>query len=189
MWSSRPVQPPASGQNTAPGAGAPTPSNPAADARLNLLLTYGGWQPDSWADRLPTLLAPMGINCVRASGAGDAARLIQAGPFHLAVVDLRLPLEGCPKTNPGAEEGGARVLELLSRLDCPPPTLVVRRNRSSRDDTREMEAALRAGAFAVIDQPVDLELMLKVLSRALQRFYRGQWPGCTPPPTRARFPQ
>ena len=187
MWSSRPSQPYSNGHPAATGTGAPTTGN-ASDARLNLLLTYGGWQPDSWADRLPTLLAPMGIQCARASGASDAARLIQSGPFHLAVVDLRLPLDGCAKSNPGAEEGGARVLELLSRLECPPPTLVVRRNRSSRDDTREMEAALRAGAFAVIDQPVDLELMLKVLSRALQRFYRGQWPGCTPPPNRARFP-
>ena len=51
-----------------------------------------------------------------------------------------------------------------------------------------MEAALRAGAFAVIDQPVDLELMLKVLSRAMQRFYRGQWPCHAPPPNRSRFP-
>lgn len=164
----------------------PTPTGEPAQppqtgeaGRFNVLLTFGGWQTDSWADRLPTLLAPMGVTCLRATAASEAADLLRTTRVHLAVVDLRLPLSG-----PGlgaqpspVEEGGPRVLELLRRLEQPPPTVVVRRNRSTRDDAREMEAALRAGAFAVIDQPVDLELMLKTMSRALERFYAGRWPG------------
>ncbi|HRQ72173.1 MAG TPA: hypothetical protein PLU35_04005, partial [Phycisphaerales bacterium] len=81
------------------------------------------------------------------------------------------------------EEGGPRLLEILRRLDQPPPTVVVKRARSHRDDCREIAAALRAGAFAVIDRPHgpnDLEVMLEVLRRCLLRFYRGRWPGPDP---------
>jgi hypothetical protein len=48
-----------------------------------------------------------------------------------------------------------------------------------------MSAALRSDAFAIVDRrSADVELMLKVLQRALERFYQGRWPGCphhTPP--------
>ena len=77
------------------------------------------------------------------------------------------------------EEGGTRVLDLLARLNQPPPTVVIKRSRSHRDDCRDIAAALRAGAFAVVDRPRDvrdLELMLEVLRRCMGRFYMGRWP-------------
>jgi hypothetical protein len=91
-------------------------------------------------------------------------------------VDLSLPLENAPAP---AEEAGPRLLELLARLDQPPPTVIVKRSRSHRDDSRELAAALRAGAFAVIDRPEGahgLEILLEVLRRCLRRHYQGRWP-------------
>ena len=146
--------------------------------RLNLLLSYAGWQPESWVDRLPPLLEPMGIRSLRAGSGREATQVIQANPIHIAVVDLGLPLD--QSDSAPSEEGGPRLLELLARLDQPPPTVVVKRSRSHRDDCREIAAALRAGAFAVIDrprQPSDLEILLDVLRRCLSRHYRGRWPG------------
>lgn len=157
-----------------------------AGGRLNLLLSYGGCQPDPWVNRLPPLLEPMGVTSYQASTGKDATRVIQMVPIHIAVVDLGLPLD-CGKTEEAnhAEEGGTRLLELLSRLHQPPPTIVVKRGRTHRDDCREINAALRLGAFAVVDRPrevTDLNLILEVLRRALTRFYKGRWPDAPPNP-------
>ncbi len=151
--------------------------------RLNLLLSYAGWQPDSWADRLPRLLEPMGVRALRASTGRHASLVMQQSTIHIAIVDLGLPLDEAAGPGPAesaVEEGGARLLELIGRLASPPPTVVVKRSRTHRDDNREIAAALRSGAFAVVDRPRDpndLELMLEVMRRCLRRYYKGLWPG------------
>jgi CheY-like chemotaxis protein len=156
------------------GARGPREAGPAAGGRLNLLLSYAGFQPEPWVVHLPRLLEPMGVTSMRAGTGQEATRLIQTHRIHLAVVDLGLPL--CDD----GEEGGARLLELLKRLDAPPPTVAVKPPKTIADDRRCLNAALRCGAFAVVDRPRDagdLNLMLDVLRRALSRFYAGRWPG------------
>ena len=145
--------------------------------RLNLLLSAPSWRPESWADRLPPLLAPMGIASVQARSARAAERFITAMPIHIAVVDLTLPLD--ERIDPSqAEEAGTRILDLLARLANPPPTVVIQSPRGQRDAARCMNTALRCGAFAVVDRTAaDLELMLGIMQRCLARFYGGSWPG------------
>lgn len=155
---------------------------PGGDARLNLLLSYAGWQPDPLISRLPMLLQPMGIRSLTATTGREASDVIQSNRVHIALVDLALPLDKAPSSRsaPEFEEGGPRLLELLSRLEEPPPVVAVKRSRSSRDDARDIAAALRLGAFAVVDRPStpgDLNLILEVLRRCLTRFYKGRWPG------------
>jgi len=174
------------GQNDA-GDRAPGAAGPCRPGgRLNLLLSYAGWDHESWVDRLPRLLEPMGVVALRAGTGREASDVIQHNPIHIAVVDLGLPLDEPAAKSPAAaelpemEEGGSRLLEILSRLAQPPPTVVVKRGRTHRDDCREIGAALRAGAFAVIDRPhnlTDLEMMLGVLRRCMDRFYKSRWPG------------
>lgn len=158
---------PASGQRGGGGGGT---------NRLNLLLSSPTWRTESWADRLPTLLEPLGVSSVRAGCAREAERVIRQVPVHIALVDLSVPLDA--QVGPSTEEGGTRVLELLTRLDAPPPTVVIQTSRTTRDSHRSMSAALRCGAFAVIDQSAaDLELLLGVMQRCLSKFYQDQWPG------------
>ncbi|MCC7390439.1 MAG: response regulator [Phycisphaerales bacterium] len=160
-----------------PGSGAE--GSGANPNRLNLLLSYAGWQHESWADRLPRLLEPMGVTSLRAGTGREATLVIDSFPIHMAVVDLSLPLDANPDPA-GAPEAGPKLLEILRRLDQPPPTVVIKRARSHREDCREINAALRAGAFAVIDRPhtqTDLERLLEVLRRCLTRYYQGRWPG------------
>jgi len=148
--------------------------------RLNLLLSSPAWRTDSWADRLPQLLEPMGVSSVRAASAREAERVMRQVSVHLAVVDLTVPLDGQAGEN--VEEGGTRILELLSRLESPPPTVVIQAPRTSRDSQRSMTAALRCGAFAVVDHSAaDLELLLGVMQRCLSKFYQNQWPGQSSP--------
>jgi CheY-like chemotaxis protein len=160
----------------------PPPNAEGAHAgRLNLLLTYAGWQEDSWIDRLPRLLEPLGVRAWRASSGHEASRLIRTVPVHIAVVDLALPLDSTPGASGSGEEGGPRILELLARLEQPPPTVVVKRRRTQREDARQLSSALSAGAFAVLDQPVQLETALEVMRRVLCRHYADRWPGACPP--------
>ena len=144
--------------------------------RLNLLLSWGGWRPDSWADHMACLLEPMGVSSLKASTVRQAEQVIRRTDVHIAVVDLGLPLD----SRHPQQEGGLRILDLLARLKNPPPTVIVKSTRNTRDAMRDMSAALRFDAFAVVDRgSADIEMMLKILQRALDRFYRGQWP--TPP--------
>ncbi len=168
-----------------------------------MLLSYGGWSLESWADCLPRLLEPLGVRTWRADTGRDAVKLLQTGPrFHIVIVDLRLPLEhraaaaaGAPPATPApiatdpiarispfpapaahSEEGGCRLLELLARSSAPPPTVVVKAARSQRDHARDMAESLRHGVFAVMDRPVDMELMLEIFRRVLRRHYHDRWP-------------
>jgi len=163
------------------GQGGDAADRPSPDGgRLNLLLSYAGWRSEPWVDRLPRLLEPMGVRSLRAGSGREASDVIRKYPIHIAVVDLGLPLAEGQGVTPGAEGASYRLLEMLRRLECPPPTVVVRQGRSSRDDRREMAAALRAGAFAVINRPHEtgeVEVLLEVLRRVLARHYSGRWPG------------
>jgi len=164
-----------------PSQSARSTEAPPHPTRLNLLLSDAGWQPESWADRLAELLQPMGVTTVRARSGRQASAVIREIPVHLAVVDLGLPMDaGDPDGgSTRLREGGPRLLDLLARLDRPPPTVVVKRMRALREERREIAEALRAGAFAVLDRPRDargMEVMLDVLRRALRRYYQGRWP-------------
>ncbi len=160
----------------------PRPADPCGTGpcRLNLLLSYAGWNRDSWVDRIPHLLEPMGVISHRAVSGREASKVISSLPIHIAVVDMGLPLDAArPEVEPEFEEGGPRLLELLSRLETPPPVVAVKRSRTHRDDSRDIAAALKMGAFAVIDRPTDIagvNVVLEVLRRCLQRHYKGCWP-------------
>lgn len=180
------------GGGMGPGRGSRSPEPPPADLppdlpaglnadapgfnRLNLLLTAPPWRGGTWADQLPSLLEPIGVTAMRAQSARQAERVIRSAEVHIAVVDLSLPLDEC--MSQAGEEGGTRILDLLSRMPAPPPTVVVQAPRGHRDGARSMNAALRCGAFAVVDRSAaDLELMLEVMRRVLAKFYGSRWPG------------
>ncbi|MCI0631006.1 MAG: hypothetical protein L0Y44_10190 [Phycisphaerales bacterium] len=132
---------------------------------------------------MPPLLAPLGIQTIKTSSGEEAAEVIQSVIVHIAVVDLSVPLQRpTPNPDPSAgnrifAEAGPRILQLLRRLEAPPPTVVVRPPQpATRESARTLAEALREGAFAVLDQPVHLEAMLEVLRRILRRHYSDIWP-------------
>jgi len=180
--------PPHMGSARGPGAGGT--GGEGQGGRLNLLLSYSGWQEDPWIERLPRMLEPLGVRSLKAGSGREATRVIERQPIHIAVVDLALPFEEVAASGAGGacEEAGPRLLDVLRRLEAPPPTVVVKRKKTQRDDRRELAASLRAGAFAVIDRPHttnELESLLDVLRRILHRHYAGRWPSAPesrPPP-------
>ncbi|MSR19298.1 MAG: hypothetical protein EXS00_09120 [Phycisphaerales bacterium] len=168
-------------QSSQAGAQFPTPQavgNRVAHpngGRLKLLLGEGDWREDAVSEQLPPLLEPMGIDCLRIRSARAAAAAVSKCSIHIAVVDLSIPLdEGSLPTH--REDAGRQVLEILRRLQSPPPVIVIRPPpRSVRDADRTLGHALRDGAFSVLDRPVPLEAMLEVLRRIVQRHYPAAW--------------
>lgn len=150
---------------------------------MNLLLTCASWRQNTALDHLPPLLEPLGIRTIKAPSGEEAAEIIQHFRVHIAVVDLAIPLQRHSSDAAGdmggahLTEAGPRVLQLLRRLDAPPPTVVVRSPQpATRESARSLMQALREGAFAVLDQPVNLESMLEVLRRIVRRHYSDVWP-------------
>ncbi len=114
--------------------------------RLNLLLSFGGWRSESWADQLPRLLDPVGIHSIKVETGRQAEDIIRSTPVHIAVIDLRIPLEMKVESQ-RVEAAGPRILQLLRRLHPAPPTIVVREAQPvERERSRGLAAALREGA-------------------------------------------
>ena len=163
--------------------------------RLNVLLSSSDWQDETWADHLPRLLQPLGVTALRVHSGREATRILQQHPIHIAVVDLALPIDHdhrhAPAANPTPGEGGHRLLELLARERAAAPTVVIKRRKSQREDAREITRVLSSGAFAVLERPVQLEILLQTLHRALRRFYHDAWPhpDTTPPDPDQRPPR
>lgn len=160
------------------GASGETASGSPTDgqSRLNLLLAYGGWRDDTFADQLPALLAPQGIRCFRSRSAIEAQNVIRLQRVHIAVVDLSTPADDSSAAVVD-DSFGARILHLLRVLRPAPPVVVVHAPQvSNRDSSRMLAAALREGAFSVLQRPVPMESMLATLRRVVERHYRGAWP-------------
>jgi DNA-binding NtrC family response regulator len=159
------------------------PADPPADppvedvrgdrpSRLNLLLSYGGWRETPAVEQLSHLLAPLGIDSFNADSGEEAAEIIRQVSIHIAIVDVDIPFAGAERT-----PAGGRIIQLLRRLEPAPPTVIVRPPQpASRENVRGLAHALREGAFAVLDRPVNLETMLEVMRRVLKRHYAGHWP-------------
>lgn len=154
-------------------------------ARLNVLLTEDRpHAPEHWTGQLPRLLAPQGVAAYVARSGREAIDLAGRVQLHAAVIDLSTPLgddEHDTATGPGGADtrspAGIWLLELFRRLPNQPPVVVVRGPAvSARQFDRLMREALRLDAFSVVNKPVDLEQMLTVFQRLIDRRYRGAWP-------------
>lgn len=164
-------------------AQAPTEPVASADAstgrrhhrRLNVMLTDRG---EPWADQLPQLLAPQGVTAYRVASADQAVDLIEAHPIHVAVVDMYLDTDPDARPAPSRLPGGLKLLQVIQRIKQRPPAVMVIRDRhfDPRVDNFVLAEALKLNAFSVLDQPVELEQLLAVLRRALERYYGGAWP-------------
>jgi len=143
--------------------------------RLNVLLTDRGQR---WAAQLPRLLEPQGVRSFTVRSSDEALNLIEATPIHVAVVDMFLDTQPDARPAPQRLPGGLKLLQVIQHNAKRPPAVMIVRSRhfDPRVDNFVLNEALKLNAFSVLDQPVELEQMLSVLRRALERYYNGQWP-------------
>ncbi len=144
--------------------------------RLNVLLTDRGQR---WSAQLPRLLEPQGVHSYTVATSDQALDLIEATPIHVAVVDMFIDTEPDAAPTPRRLPGGLKLLQVIQRSTRRPPAVMIVRSRhfDPRVDNFVLNEALKLNAFSVLDQPVELEQMLSVLRRALERYFQGKWPG------------
>ncbi|MCX5662992.1 MAG: hypothetical protein NTW19_25180 [Planctomycetota bacterium] len=153
---------------------------------------------EHWTAQIPRLLEPLGIAAYVAQSVEDAISLAEQMEIHAAVVDLSTPLGETKRTggmpgvrapNPGrttagrsAGQSGLWLLEMFRRLPNHPPVVVIHGPAADRrEGDRLLSEALRLGAFSVLAKPVEIEQILAVFRRVLDRQYRGSWPGGSAP--------
>ena len=158
---------------------------PPAGSRFNVLLTEDRLRrPDHWSRQLPRLMEPMGVQSYLVHSGQEAMALAERTSIHAAVIDLATPRIAPTPGAAGAIEhraadmpGGLWILELFRRLRQTPPVVLVRsRAIMQRDVDRLLRDALRLGAFTVLEHPVNLESLLLVFRRLVDRWYHGAWP-------------
>jgi len=150
------------------------------NSRFNLLLTqdrpHTGEQ-HHWTHQLPRLLEPHGVEAFLASTGRDAIDLAERQPIHAAVVDLGTPVGDEQQPRQQSAEG-LWLLELIRRLPNRPPVVLLRKPATSRTQAdRLLREALRLGVFTVMNKPVQLEQLLTVFQRLMDKRYQGAWPG------------
>jgi CheY-like chemotaxis protein len=166
-------------------------------AKLNVLLTLDRpHASEHWTTQLPRLLEPQGVAAYAVTSVQDAVRVATELPIHAAIVDLGTPLGGTMwGTNisvsvsgvsgvsggemaGGGDPSGLWVLELFRRLPHRPPVVVIHNPpRSRREGNWILSQSLRLGAFSVLNKPVQINQLLSVFQRLVDRQYRGIWPG------------
>jgi len=164
-----------------------TDADPTPRARFNVLVTqshHAANQP--WSTQLGRLLEPQGVRALLAKSGRQALDTLEQTDIHAAVVDLATPQSDAPTSaNPASTTpGGLWLLEVIARRPNRFPVVVVdTRPVASREVERALSAAMRLGAFSVISRPRDVEALLPVIRRLLDRHYQGQWPTRQPPDT------
>jgi CheY-like chemotaxis protein len=117
-------------------------------------------------ETLGDVLREKGFHTVLASDGGEAVEIVQVQMIHLVLIDMHMP-----------RLTGLEALNLLrNTLTRMLPAVLM-----TADATKDlMQEAFRAQVYSVIPKPVNLNIVLHTLARALQKVY-GPPPDATPP--------
>lgn len=153
------------------------------EVRFNVLLTEDREHAiEHWTHQLPRLLEPQGVQAYVARTGREALDLAGRLEIHAAVIDLLTPPSDADRAATRGP-GGLWLLELFRRLPRRPPIVLVSNHAyTPAQAQRLLNEALRLGAFSVINRPVELEALLAVIRRLVDRRYDGAWPARRPAP-------
>jgi len=112
-------------------------------------------EAESWQEALEQIVGPRWLVTYRVRGRDELLKVVQAGVADAAVLDDRV----------GNGLDAMQMLRLIRRVDAILPVVIV----SAQVDRRFMENALRLAAFSVVPRPLELEELLRQLSRMMMR--------------------
>lgn len=125
-----------------------------------LTILFGDTDATSFA-QAASLLEPQGVAAVQVRTGREALSRIESGQVHVAVLDQQMP-----------QMSGLQVIKRVRDLPSPPPVILMTRDASSQ----LLHEALGMNVFSVLSKPVDLNLLLETLARAMKRHYADRWP-------------
>jgi DNA-binding NtrC family response regulator len=107
-------------------------------------------------DALGEIVEEEGFRPVLASHGEEAVEIVQAEPIHLALLDMHMP-----------RLTGLETLQLVRQFNALLPAILI-----TADATRElMRQAFNAHVFSVLPKPVNRNMVLTTMLRALDRVY------------------
>jgi CheY-like chemotaxis protein len=108
-------------------------------------------------ETLRDVFEPAGYRTLLARDGAEAVELVRSHhDIHLALMDVHMP-----------RLTGLEALELLHQIHAGLPAILLSADR----DEKLMRQALSAHAFCVLAKPVNKNVLIYVVSRALRKFY------------------
>jgi len=107
-------------------------------------------------ESLGELLKARGFQTVLAADGGEAVEIVQVHLVHLVLLDLHMP-----------RLTGLEAIEVVRQINAVLPAILM-----TADATREvLKQALQAHVYSVIPKPVNVNIVLHTLTRALAQVY------------------
>jgi DNA-binding NtrC family response regulator len=126
---------------------------PSQFDEVNVLASEANW---AWPLALRDIFEPRGVNLLVADSPTDFINIIRRKRIHTAIVDM-----DCAKA------GGLATIKVI-RMNYPLlPCLLL----TSAPSESLLETALRLDVFSVLDKPVNMSLLLRLLDRLFMRKY------------------
>lgn len=167
----------------------PPRRDPSASGRIDRLTVLLGDEADAaeaWHRTATGLLAAQGVTTLVARTGREALALIEdsalgQGPrIHVAVLDQHMPVMGGLQIlrrlqhdlREAIERRTADMQATASAAPAVPPAILLADTLARST----MHEALTVQVFSVLPRPVELNLLLDTLARALKRFYQNRWP-------------
>lgn len=124
-----------------------------ADQNYNLLITD---DDRTTRETLREVFEPVGFRTFLAESGEEAIDIVQSQDVHLALMDMHLP-----------RLTGLETVEIVRQIKGILPTILI---SADRDDWL-MRQALTAKVFCVLAKPVNKNVLIYVVTRALKKFY------------------
>lgn len=181
-----------SSKSSPPSSASPAGGPGETEHRFTVLLGNDPAEMEAWQANACGLLQSQGVGTLLARTGREALGLIEqsargSGPrIHVAVLDQRLPVMGglqiLRRLQQDLEELRATRSGAVGRSEAPasvsglPPTILLADRGGRELHSGLMHDALMAQVFSVLPKPIELDLLLDTLARALKRYYAGRWP-------------
>ena len=107
-------------------------------------------------ESLREIFEPQGYRTLLAESGEEAIDIVQRQDVHLALMDMHLP-----------RLTGLETMEIVRQIKGLLPTILI----SADHDDNLLRKALSAHAFCVLAKPVSRNVVIYVVSRAIEKFY------------------
>ena len=107
-------------------------------------------------ESLREIFEPVGYRTLLAESGEEAIDIVQRQDVHLALMDMHLP-----------KLTGLETMEIVRQIKGLLPTILI----SADHDDNLLRKALSAHAFCVLAKPVSRNVVIYVVSRAIEKFY------------------
>lgn len=107
-------------------------------------------------DTLSGLLKDRGFNTVVAADGSEAVEIVQVNMVHLVLIDMHMP-----------RLTGLEAVQMIQQMNALLPSILM-----TAEATRDLiQRAFQAQVYSVIPKPVNPNIVLHTLTRALAQFY------------------